>query len=335
MCTLTSKRYLQVICVFVATPLVCVFIVNCVIDPLWYLKGNVITSENYAFDERLSKTNRLLRMSGDIDSFIFGSSRVTLIKETTINNHRCFNYSFSAGKIGEFVAFGTYIKSLGFAPKLVIVGVDGLNCFAKSVNDSIPDFIRSRTRPPSFMEYYSSLDAFKLSLRSLQKKSPRRRYYASEVSPRIISGTLPYDLSRKGPNWEKKYKQTKPYYPGRITRYRRLVELFQDSRIIFYVPPIAEWRITLYEKHESLEDYLMGIYSVAELGAPLYDLSIPSYITINPENTYDGSHYSLRVNDLIAHAVNTGTLRFGVEVTGMDYNEYRTAFLNALYKFRK
>ena len=36
------------------------FVVNCLVDPLWYLRGNILTEINYPFNERLSKLNHFL-----------------------------------------------------------------------------------------------------------------------------------------------------------------------------------------------------------------------------------------------------------------------------------
>ncbi|HKM69875.1 MAG TPA: hypothetical protein VJX94_07380, partial [Stellaceae bacterium] len=36
------------------------FTVNCLVDPLWYLRGNVLTGINYPFNERLATVIRFL-----------------------------------------------------------------------------------------------------------------------------------------------------------------------------------------------------------------------------------------------------------------------------------
>ena len=41
------------------------FLTNCLVDPLWYLRGNVLTGINYPFNERLAKIVRLLPRLGD------------------------------------------------------------------------------------------------------------------------------------------------------------------------------------------------------------------------------------------------------------------------------
>ena len=121
--------------------LLCLFI-NIVTDPLWYFEGNSIKNKNFAFNERLSKTNRFLKSRHDYDSLIFGSSRTTVLNETLIENYRCFNYSFSGGRIEEFSAFASYIKDTGFTPRLIIIGVDDFN-FEK--NDDKEEIVETQS----------------------------------------------------------------------------------------------------------------------------------------------------------------------------------------------
>ena len=52
------------------------FLINCLVDPLWYLRGNVLTGINYPFNERLSKINQFLPV---LDKMM-GSGLVTIEK---------------------------------------------------------------------------------------------------------------------------------------------------------------------------------------------------------------------------------------------------------------
>ncbi len=56
----SSKRFRIFIAWLVATTgliVVACFTVNSLVDPLWYLSGNILTNINYSFNERLSKLN--------------------------------------------------------------------------------------------------------------------------------------------------------------------------------------------------------------------------------------------------------------------------------------
>jgi hypothetical protein len=55
------------------------FAVNCLVDPLWYLGGNVLTAVNYPFNKRMATMIRLLPRLNDYDCVIFGTSRASLL----------------------------------------------------------------------------------------------------------------------------------------------------------------------------------------------------------------------------------------------------------------
>src|SRR5205085_12587520 len=90
------------------------FTVNCLVDPLWYLSGNVLTRINYPFNERLSKLNRLLSHLQDYDCVIFGTSRATLLPEDKVAGYRCFNLAFSDGQASEYLAYADYLRRRDF-----------------------------------------------------------------------------------------------------------------------------------------------------------------------------------------------------------------------------
>ena len=61
------------------------FVVNCLVDPLWYLRGNVLTEINYPFNERLAEIIRFLPRLQDYDCIILGTSRASLLPEEKID----------------------------------------------------------------------------------------------------------------------------------------------------------------------------------------------------------------------------------------------------------
>src|SRR5258708_22913225 len=85
------------------------FAVNCLVDPLWYLRGNVLTEINYPFNERLSKINQFLPKMQDYDCIIFGSSRATLLPEEKVKGYHCFNMAFSDGQANEYQLYAKYL----------------------------------------------------------------------------------------------------------------------------------------------------------------------------------------------------------------------------------
>src|SRR5579883_2039078 len=152
-------------------------ILNVLVDPLWYLGGNVITGVNYAFNERLAKVNRLLPRLAEYDCLILGSSTAALLPERQIAGHRCFNMGFSSGVVSELVLYAKYLRARGFMPSLLIVGVDKFDFEGPAVAPNVPDFIRTGKDPPSLWRSYLSLDALDFSIRTLRGDYPNHRVF--------------------------------------------------------------------------------------------------------------------------------------------------------------
>jgi hypothetical protein len=189
---LRFRLYLQRTAVIGLIIPLAVLSLNCAVDPLWYIGGNHLFPENYAFNERFAKVNRYLAHPEAYDCIVFGSSRVTLLNENNIASHACFNFSISAGTPPEFVDYAKYVNAKGRSPELVIVGVDGRNFWRQELVYNTPKFVRDLGKPPRLFKAYLSLDVLDFSLRTLFRNSPYPRYYNSEFTVSILPGTLPY-----------------------------------------------------------------------------------------------------------------------------------------------
>ena len=66
--------------------------------------------------------------------------------------------------------------------------------------------------------------------------------------------------------------------------------------------------------------------SLHQLGHPVMDFSVPSDITSDPERTYDGSHYNLDVNQVIAQNVLKGQCQHCLLVHELTEQDYRQQF---------
>src|SRR5579863_513000 len=138
--------------------------VNMAIDPLWYFRGNLVTGVNYAFNERLAKVNRLLPHLAGYDCLVLGSSTASLMPERMIPGHRCFNLGFSSGVVAEFLLYAKYLRARGFAPTLLLIGVDEFDFEGPTVPPVVPEFILNDRDPPAFWQSYLSLDALDFSI---------------------------------------------------------------------------------------------------------------------------------------------------------------------------
>ena len=98
-----------------------ILVTNYLVDPLWHFGGNKVTNVNYAFNERVGRLNQLNDNFDDYDCIVFGSSVSTVMDPRKIEGYKCFNFSFSAGDVSEFVVLAKYLQERGFSPKAVFV----------------------------------------------------------------------------------------------------------------------------------------------------------------------------------------------------------------------
>ena len=82
--------------------------------------------------------------------------------------------------------------------------------------------------------------------------------------------------------------------------YDQLCRKFNKAEFIGYVPPISAWDVES-KCDKVLKNYLETIYRISQIISPFYDFSAPSKITSTIEDTYDGSHYTVHINELIAN----------------------------------
>ncbi|MGB3811040.1 MAG: hypothetical protein WA943_13185 [Parvibaculum sp.] len=308
-----SMRYLAMLA---ATIVLCVgaaLAFNSLVDPLWYFSGNRFAPVNFAFNERLSKANLIEGREHEFDCVIFGDSRATLLPEQKIAGYRCFNFAFSSGVVGEFVDYANWLKSRGFAPRLVIVGVSAGD-FRKSVSSrNTPDFVREGQNPPSPLIAYASLDVLAMSWRTLFGSSPIDREYDRDFHCRVAV-TMPYDPR----------KPIRDLYSGPfdnrepLDKYRELRGIFPEARFVGYAPPLSAWAIAEYARIGWLKSYTKALNEAATVFDQFEDYSVPSEITLDPANTYDGTHYSETVNATIAATLLDGTTIEALNLTALS-----------------
>jgi len=303
---------------------------NSLVDPLWYWQGNQIGGQNFIFNERIAKVNLLLQDPDAYDCLIFGSSRVTLLDQTSIQGHRCANLAFSAGKAVEFLAYARYLADRGLRPKLVIVGVDDFNFLDEPHQPvDIPDFVQNGEKPPGLLHSYLSLTALDFAQRTLRDDSPLPRYYDENFVGHVLPDTPPFDPPET---------LETPHYEGdflvsRAALYREIREAFPDAAFWGFVPPISAWKVAEARYLGGILDgYLEAIPETAKVFDVLYDFSAPTAVTRRVDNTYDGSHYAPEVYEVVVERLQRGSPEvpgdgFGLPVHAMPPQQYREAFL--------
>uniref|UniRef100_UPI0030D7934F hypothetical protein n=2 Tax=Argonema antarcticum TaxID=2942763 RepID=UPI0030D7934F len=319
------KFYLKIYFILSASFLLLTGLINWAVDPLWYGKGNRITGRNFSFNERVSKTNFLLQSQPqNYDCLILGSSRVTLLKASSFNNHRCFNYSFSAGRIEEFVEYAKYAKSKGLKPKKVYVGVDAFN-FDKSTP---PLAGVGKIDPQPIYQAYFSLDVLLFSARTILGFSPDPRYYNQNFESEVIENTPKYK-----PEF---YDREKPSScnASKIEEYKKLRNVFPQADFVGYVPPISAWNVVNETYGRGLTDCgLQAFYEVSKILGVMYDFSVPSTVTSDSKNTYDGSHFYPEIQNKVTEVLEGKVSNFGVRIDKYNLVEYRQFYKMKLKEF--
>ncbi|WP_143710237.1 hypothetical protein [Parvibaculum lavamentivorans] len=299
---------------------------NAAVDPMWYFGGNKLGTVNYAFNERLSKTNRFLADPDSYDCLIFGDSRVTLLPEDKIKGYRCFNFAFSAGKAEEAVAFARYVEERGFKPRLVIMGVPAAAFRERIGGVNIPPFIKEGGEPKSAYLSYLSFDAVSMSWQTLFGPSPLDRVYDRDFNCKVAPGAPAYDP--KVPLRDLmagKFTGTQ-----RVRFYDDMRGIFPDAELVGYVPPISAWAIKSYADAGWLDGYVRALQLASEKFDRFLDYGVPSELTIDVENTYDGTHYSEPANAAVAQSLLSGGMQDTLNVKALSAEEMLTTYRERL-----
>ena len=303
------------------------FVVNCLVDPLWYLKGNVLTGVNYPFNERLATVIRFLPRLKNYDCVIFGTSRGSLLPEEKIEGYHCYNLSVSDGQASEYLLYAKYLREHGFAPRLVIVDVKRAEFIGPEQAVEVPNFIRTRAAPPSILASYTSLDALDFSIRTLRGDAPHHRYYDADFRAQLEVRSKRHRYDPKGPI----KPQPAPFdvHADRVAAYVELRRQFPEARAIGYIPPESAWRIAAFSLTGQLDAYLAAIGQIAAAYDEFLDFSIPSALTDGKDGTYDGSHYARSANAPVLAGLMAGQSDLAV-----DWHKQDLAAVSALYHRR-
>lgn len=309
------------------------FLTNCLVDPLWYVGGNVLTGINYAFNERLAKIIRLLPRFGEYDCLIIGTSRATLLPEEQISGYRCYNLSFSDGHVAEYLVYADYLRTRGYAPKLLIVDVRRSDLLGPPLSVNVPDFVKDGRAAPSIFTTYLSLDALNFSIRTLRGDGPHHRYYDA-----AFHGQLQPRSRRRWYNPPVPIKPAEPpfdVHPERAELYVQLRQKFPTSRAIAYLPLESAWRIAAFSLTGELDAYLAAVGKIAAAYDRFVDFTLPSALTESkdPKVTYDGSHYSRPANATLAAALLAEDPKPGIDWRGREATEIAALYHRRLDEF--
>ena len=305
--------------------------INWLIDPLWYSHGNILTGKNFAFNERITKTNLFLRTkeTENYDCIILGSSRVTTLRPSEFTNNNCFNYALKGAEIPDFVSYANFLQEQNIDPEVIYIGVDGFNFVEKQRKEQPPVAIDSlQTQSP--LQAYLSADVLLFSAMTLLGVSPDpATYYDRNFEPVDVDNPPVYDAKFYEPAGLQKCDFTS------VETFAGLREVFPNAKFIGYVPPISAWSMINDTYGRGLMDcYLSAFHQLSKHYDAMYDFSIPSEVTKDPSHTFDGSHYSVTTNNRIAKILQgESDENFGIRVDNYSFDKYRQIYRQNLRNF--
>jgi hypothetical protein len=327
-------RYLLLIGMTSVVLVAATMVFNMLVDPLWMLNGNQL-GRNFMTRERLAKAHLFLNRREAVDCVILGSSRATLLDAGRVDGHYCFNLAFSGGSVEAYTDYARWTAHFGGPIEQVIVGVDGYSLGPDARGPETYEFIRFLEKPPSMIEEYANLSILRASVRSALGYTMYHRAYDEEFRGIFLDDAPSYrppeGLGTKGaqlPGGMRRHLG--PFSNEASPRLERLRSVFPDSRYIGYAPPLHPSWFAQMRAQGTLDGYIDAMYAASAVFDRFYEFGIPHEFNANPDNTYDGSHYSKQVNDQIALVLNGSNTGYGLEISGLDREQYRAAFYQAL-----
>lgn len=326
---MSMERYLKHWAVAAAALVLGALGLNLLVDPLWYSSGNRLTGRNYEFNERVSKANLFLQEPTRYDCFILGSSTSTIVRPSLLKPRRCFNLAFSAGKVGELLAYARWLRAHGAKPALVIVGTDYVNFDPRGDKQvDVPDFVAKGEPPPPRWKSYLSLDALLWSTLAVLDQSPYPKFYDErfEVRVRDDAGTFEPEGLELAP---------RTVDPSRVELFRQLRDIFPEARFVGWMPPLSAWHVAELERVGVLPDYLRSLHALTTVYDEQYDFAVPSEVTTRKDTTYDGRHFGNEVNDRLTRRLAGNEDTFGVRVNELTLEAYRGLYEERLRAFQQ
>ncbi len=276
----------------------------------------------------------IFRNPEKFDSFLFGSSRISMMKPETIPTGHFFNMSYSQGLPIQHLAIIRAFLKRGVKVRSVVIGLDEF-CFAlPSIvsQDHLLRVMHPDAGGPGRLEIFRLYFFRKPDFYELERW--RNRVWEEKKEGRFVLdgrglnlGWLPKDHlieKTEHPIFLYAPKRYEPQIYGKKEKddaLTAIVELIDLSRkhgfsITFFISPLYA---PFYLNH-ALE--LFEIKSRLAQITDFYDFSGFNPVTTNPLNYYDESHYSYRIGDRIIRRMldsqNDNRDNFGIRVTSRN-----------------
>lgn len=322
-----NKKFSIKIGIFSLSLILIFLILNILIDPLWYFKGNKITKINYAFNERLTKFNLFYYINQDIkyDCIILGSSISTSINENDFKKNTCFNFSFSAGAMNEYIIYLDYLEFLKFDLQKIYVELpifwdDNFLTKLKLLNEKFPDLKKVSYIPP-------------ISPKEFMLTAPKNSKKKNKIMKKFISedniGLIPSFIKNKNqPDkfWHHYFSLSSLSFSIKsLLRISNLTNAYDKDFVSF----VRKNKVGKYDN--SINDYKLSDININKIinnrlkiikyFDQVFDFSLPNTYTNDPLNTYDGTHFYKEFMKKLPDNMESVNLDFGSKVNSNDYEK--------------
>jgi len=328
-----------------AVPLIGAF--NYCVDPRGYnnLFLTEFNAEKIIIDERQAKFN-LIR-NGDFKTFVFGSSRNTIIDPGTIKKYidgKAINAAFSASEINEIYDFFKWTidhKSVN----VIFIGVD-LFMFDSDFhsNGTMPDELKAISSTEKVIFLLSKYLSFQIFLESFRviyqnltadndeegiKKSYLKkgmRYYSTYLSltdQKSIEEYAQKNVTSHKAHWHggRDYSRYKKAFLHKIISLAKL----HNIELHLFTNPITIQQIFCGDNYLIQLDLIKNIVK-DNPGTTLHDFNNFNKVNFNNNYFIDIVHFNYDVADCIVDKILTGTsacgLEFGHKVNSNNISDY-------------
>jgi hypothetical protein len=121
---------------------------------------------------------------------------------------------------------------------------------------------------------------------------------------------------------------------SQVDLYAQLRNIYPSAKFIGYVPPRAAWSVINETYARNITGCtLEGFHKVSQIYDEMYDFSVPSKLTKNPDNTFDGSHFSPGANNHVAEVLQGKPSDISIKVHKYSLNEYQKLYKGGLKQF--
>ena len=331
---MNSKKWIQIVFISSFFSVVTVISLNFIIDPLWlYSYSHGFNCLQSGFDERLQKTIYLknkLNIS-EIDTLLFGSSRVTYYNQEKIKNLKVFNYSFSNGTPDEFITYANYAKSIK-KDKFdnIIVGLDFIgpaidNNKQNQQNIKIIDEVNSKYQ---LIFKYISLDMLRHSIvnikRSISGTTGPRSYNRMNIAK--VDKVKESNVASITKNSLKTLYSDLVFNDSYYTNLKKFQESNKGTNFIVFTTPLSDPILKKIYTNEKLKrEYIKWVKNITLIFDKIFFFTLPSDLSKDyNKKSIDGSHYYPETGELILNIIlqKERINNYGVILSKDNINEY-------------